>query len=235
MPGHQLALQGLDEFEVELRPDQRAGGVAHADQVGAGLHLRAGEAQRHGDDEGQQVADKGRVVEEIQHEGVEAAQIGAHGAGAFYPPLDQLLAAHALAKQAHGLHAVAHARGDGGIGQRQARQGGFFGEQGAAFDDGGRLVIEPLDGRPEIGGLASGVGDGRDVIQAEFFGGMYLGLAHHAMVAGVIAVTRAGLIGGEHHGDGHEREVVRLAACEQGQDTFAAGHSAGSLAITSPS
>ena len=66
----------------------------------------------------------------------------------------------ALAEQAHGLDAVAHARGDGGIGQRQARQGGFFSEQGAALDDGGRLVIEPLDGRSQIGGLAGRVGDG---------------------------------------------------------------------------
>ena len=62
---------------------------------------------------------------------------------------------------------------------------------------------------------------------------MYLGLAHHAMVAGVIAVTGPGLIGGEHHGDGHQRKMVRRAAGQQREDAFAAGHRLGSFPITS--
>ena len=43
----QPLLIGPDELFVDLRADQRSGGVAHADQVGAGFDLRPAELQPH--------------------------------------------------------------------------------------------------------------------------------------------------------------------------------------------
>ena len=101
-------LVGQDELLVDLRADQRRGRIADADQVHARLDLGLGEAEFHLQHELEQVADELRVVVEIQHQAVDAAQVGGLGAGAFDPAFDQQLAADLLAQQGRRLDAVVH-------------------------------------------------------------------------------------------------------------------------------
>ncbi len=114
--GDQPPLEGEHELLVDRRADQRRRGVAHADQLRPGVDLRPGELQLHRHGEAEQIADEGRIVEEVGHQAVDAPQVGGFGAGAFDPALDQFLAADPLVQHRDGLHAVEHAAGGQRIG-----------------------------------------------------------------------------------------------------------------------
>ena len=55
----------------------------------------------------------------------------------------------------------------------------------------------------------------------------YVRIGQHAMIGGVIPIAGADVPRGEHHGDGHERQVVRFAAGEQGRHALASRHDCG--------
>ena len=67
-------------------------------------------------DELEQVADEGRIVEEIGHQAVDAAEVGRLVAGPFDPAFDQPLAADLLAEHGRRLDAVVHAAAAHGSG-----------------------------------------------------------------------------------------------------------------------
>src|ERR1035438_7146799 len=71
--------------------------------------LLAREAQLHLDHEREQVPHECGVVEEIQHQGVDAPQVRPFRNGAFNPALDHLVLADALLEQRQPLEAVVHA------------------------------------------------------------------------------------------------------------------------------
>ena len=77
----------------------------------------AGEAEFQVDDEGEEVADKSGVIEEIEHDGIDAAEVGGLGHGTFDPAFDELLAAEALAEEVQGVDAVVHAPAAQGVGE----------------------------------------------------------------------------------------------------------------------
>lgn len=58
-PIHQPFLEGPDELIVEARADQRGGGIADADEISAGLHLRAAEGDAKFEREFEEVPDEG--------------------------------------------------------------------------------------------------------------------------------------------------------------------------------
>ena len=76
------------------------------------------------------------------------------GAGAFDPALDQPLAADPLAEQCDRLHAVVHPPAAQRIGNRQPRQHALVHQQRMHLVDGRRLVVEEVNGRAAVGGLA---------------------------------------------------------------------------------
>ncbi len=89
-------LERPDELLIDVRPDQRGGRIADADQVGAGRHLGGGKVQLHGEHELEQPLHEVGVVVEVEHQVVDAAQVGGLGARAFDPALDQLAFADTL-------------------------------------------------------------------------------------------------------------------------------------------
>ena len=112
-----FCLVGQDELVVELRADQRGRGVADADQVGARLDLGPGEGDLHRHDELEQLVHEVRVVVEVEHQGVQAAEVGRHGTRAFHPALDDERSARLLLQQRDGLDPVAHPARGGHVGQ----------------------------------------------------------------------------------------------------------------------
>jgi hypothetical protein len=118
------------------------------------------------------------------------------------------------------VHAAAAQR----IRHFQGRENRFFGQPGLVFHDGGRLVVVVLHDGAAIRGLAGGVGDTRHVVQAEGLGDAELRLHQDAVVPGVFAVGAPDQVGGEHHGDRHDREVIDRLTGEVVKDAFAAVH-----------
>ena len=104
----QLLFVRPNELVVQLRADQRRGRVAHADQLGARVQLGLGKPQSHFEDEIEQPADKIRVVVKVEHQRVDAPQVGRFRTGAFDPAFDQLVAAHLFFQQTHAAHAIQH-------------------------------------------------------------------------------------------------------------------------------
>ena len=125
---HPQGVQGVDqppligqhELLVDLRAHQRRRGVAHAHQVRPRGHLGRGETGLHVEDELEQVADEGRIVEEIGHQAVDAAEVGGLGAGTLDPALDDPLAADPLVQEGHRLHPVVHPAAAQRVGHFQA-------------------------------------------------------------------------------------------------------------------
>ena len=155
---------------------------------------------------------------------VEPAQIGAHRARPFHPAFDDARGAGAFRQQPHRLDAIAHASGRGRVGQAQSRQLALLVEQRAALHNRGRLVVEPLYGGAEVRGFARRVGNGRYVVEAEALRHRHLRIGQHAVVARVVAVAHAGQVGGEHHGDGHQRQRIGGFAAQFRENAFFARH-----------
>ena len=216
--------QGSTYLRIQLGPDQRSRRVAHADQRRARLHLRPRELHFHAHREVEERFHKGRVVEEIQHQRVEPAQIGAHGARPFHPPFDDPRRAGALRQQPHRLDTIAHASGRGRVGQAQTRQLALVIEQRAALHNRGRLVVEPLHRGAEVRGFARRVGNRRYVVEAEAVRHRHLRIGQHAVVARVVAVAHAGQVGGEHHGDRHQRQRIGGFAAQFRENALLARH-----------
>ncbi len=74
--GDHLHLVRENELFVNLRADERGGGIAHAEDVDPGIDLGLGKRQLHLDDEIEQVANELRIVVEIEHQVVDAPQVG---------------------------------------------------------------------------------------------------------------------------------------------------------------
>ena len=62
------------------------------------------------------------------------------------------------------------------------------------------------------------------MIETEFLGGTNLRFCQDTMVHSVFAILGANAIGGEHHGDGHTRQVVHWPAFDHRQHAITAGH-----------
>ena len=225
----QPLLVGPDELFVDLRADQRRGRIAHADQVRAGFHLHPAELQPQGQDEFEQVADEGRIVKKVGHQAIDAAQVGGLGAGPLDPALDEFLAADTLAEEGRGLHAIVHPPAAQRIGHFEPAEHALVDQERSGFIHRGGLVVEIMDRRPAVGGLAAGIGDGRYVIEIELLGRTNLRLDHHPMIHRVLPVGSADLIGGEHHGDGHQRHGVDGLPVEEGENALVTGHGRVSL------
>ena len=191
----QLPLEGQDELLVDLRADQRGGGVAHADQVRAASTWARANPSSIATTKPNRSRTNARIVEEIGHQAVDAPQVGGLGAGAFDPALDQFLAADALAQQRGRLDAVVHPPAAERIGDLQPREHALVGQQGMGFVHRRRLIVEVLDGGAAIGGLAGGIGDAGDVVEVELLGRADLRLDHHPMIGGVPAIGNADLVG----------------------------------------
>ena len=84
------------------------------------VDLGLGEPGLHLEDELEQVADERRIVEEVGHQAVDAAEVGGLGAGALDPALDDPLAADPLAEEGGRLDAVVHAAAAERVGHFQA-------------------------------------------------------------------------------------------------------------------
>lgn len=215
---------GPDKLFVEFGPNEGCGGIPDADEVDAGIDLNFGEAKFQIDYEFEQIAHECRIIVEIEHEGVDAAQIGAFGTGTFDPTLDDQISADPFAEQSDGLNPIVHPAAAEWIRRTQGGETGFVGEKRSLLVEGGRLIIEELDRSAAIGGFASWIGHGVDVIEAEYFSDADLSFGEQAMIGAVVAVADAGEIGCKHHCNGHEREVINRMPIEVGQQTFTTVH-----------
>ena len=97
------------------------------------------------------------------------------------------------------------------IGHLQPAKNALVGQQRVDLVHRWRLVVEILNCRPAVGGLAAGIGNARDVVEIELLGRANLPFDQHPIVRGILAVGLADLIGGEHHGDRHERQELTAA------------------------
>jgi hypothetical protein len=61
----------------------------------------------------------------------------------------------------------------------------------------------------------------------EALGGAKLRFDHHAKIGGVFSVGYLDLIGGEHHGDGHDRQVIDRPGFHHRHQSLVAVHSRG--------
>lgn len=204
----QLFFPGPDELFVDARADEGGSRVTNADDVGAGSDLRGSEADGGFDGEGKQIMDEWGIVGEVHHEPIDAAEVGGFGTGTFDPAFKKELVCDAMAKQLDAANAIFHAAAGEwmrafGVGERR-----LVGEECFCFDDSGRLIVVPAGRCAGVGGFAGGIGDDGDVVKAEEFGGLDLGVGEDAVIAGVVAIAHAEDVGGEHHGDGHDRDVV---------------------------
>jgi hypothetical protein len=216
--------EGPDEFLVDAGTDEGSGGVADADEIDAGVDLSFGEAEFHLDDEFEEVSDEGGIVEEIEHEGIDAAEVGCFGAGTFDPAFDDFVVGDALAQEGNGFDAVVHPAAAERVWDIQSGEAIFIREQCVVLVHGWGLVFEEFDFGAAIGGFACGVGHGVDVIEVELVGDAELAFGEDAVIGAVVLVAGADEIGGEHHGDGHEREAIDGSAFEVGEDAVTAVH-----------
>ena len=141
---------GKDHLVEHGGADQRGRRVPDAHQVDARVALGAGEGDRHVGGEGHQVADKGRIVVKVRHQGGGAAQVDGQRAWTFDPAFDDQIGPHLLLEQSRGLDAVEHAPAAVGIGDRKPRQHGLVRQQRLAVDEGGRHIVEEPHRRAEI-------------------------------------------------------------------------------------
>ena len=156
---------------------------------------------------------------------IDAAQVGGLGAGALDPALDEAGGAGAAGEGADREHPVVHAparRSDRPRASDASRS--LSARSARPLEQRRRLVVEELDRGAEIGRLARRVGDRRHVVEVEPLRRQHLRLDEHAVVARVLAVADAGLVGGEHHRDRHQRQAIDGPPVEQGQHPFAPGH-----------
>ncbi|OPZ07899.1 MAG: hypothetical protein BWZ10_02749 [candidate division BRC1 bacterium ADurb.BinA364] len=218
--------QRPDEFAIEHRPDQRGGGVAQADQIRSGLDLRPCELQFHFEDKRKQIAHELRIVVEIQHQIVDSPQIGALGARPFDPAFDQQILANPLAQQRHALNSVVHAPASKRIGALQRKQSFLIRQQRIGLVDRRRLVVVQLDFRSAIGGFARRIGNRRDIVESERFGCGDLPIGQRAMVHRIAAIRNADPVGGEHHGDRHQRQPVGAFSIQQSPNSLLSIHGA---------
>ena len=216
-------LGGVDEALVELGPDERGGRVADADQGRAGRHLGFGKLEFHVADEGEQVADERLIVVKVEHEGVDATKVGGLGAGALDPAFDNLVAADGSGELFDSEDAIVHSPGVR-VGVLEMQQGGLVEEAGVRFVDGGGRVGMVDDRSAAVGRLAGGIRDRRDIVERELVGDAELGFDEDAVVGGVLQVRFADAVGGELHGDRHQRHLVGRAGLDQRQHAFSRGH-----------
>jgi hypothetical protein len=215
---------GPDELFVESGAHERSGCIADADEIDAGVDLSFGEAEFQVDDKFKQVIDENGIIIEIKHERIDAAQVAAFGTRPLNPAFDNHIFSDTFTKERDGLHAVVHATAAEGIGRMEGGEPGFVSQERALLIQCGRLVIEELDSRATVSGFASWIGHGVDVIEAKLFGGADLGFGEQAMIGAVVAVADAREIGGKHHRDRHERQVIDRMSIEVGKHTFTTIH-----------
>ena len=153
------------------------------------------------------------------------AQVGRLGAGAFDPAFDELVAADALLEQRHRLDAVVHPAAAQRVGDLQLGQLGLVGQPGVLLVDGRRLIVKERDLPAAVGRLAGRVGDGRHVVEVELLGRAESGPRPARGSRWRSRRTCADLVGGEHHGDRHQRQAVGLAAFDDPEDPLLTRHS----------
>ena len=198
-------MMGKDHPAEHRGADQRGRRVPDAHQIDASVALGSGEGDRHVGGEGHQVADEGRIVVEIRHQGGGSAKVNGQRAWTFDPAFNDRIGPHLLLEQSRGLDAVEHAPAAAGIGDRKPRQYGLVREKRLAVDEGGRHIVEEPDGRAEIAAFARGIRDAGNEIASEPLGRAYLSFHEHAIVRCVLKIFHPDLVGGEHHGDRHQR------------------------------
>jgi hypothetical protein len=115
------------------------------------------------------------------------------------------------------------------VGHGQRRQARPVRQQGCLLVEGRRLVLEEVDGGAAVRRLPGGVGNDRHVIEAEPLRGQELGVDQGLVVSHVSVVGDPELVGGEHHGNRHQRRPVDRTAVQHGPDALRTVHR-----ITSP-
>ena len=217
-------MMGKDHFAEHGGADQRGRRISDAHQIDARVALDAGEGDRHFGGEGHQIVDEGRIVEEIHHQGAGSAQVNGQGAWTFDPALDDQISSDLLLEQSRSLDAVEHAPAAGGIGDRKSREHGLVREKRLVVDESGRHIVEEPDRRAEIAAFARGIGDAGNEIASEPLGRAYLSFHEHAIVRRVLKIFRPDLVGGEHHGDRHQRDTINRLPVEERKQSVTAVH-----------
>ncbi len=66
--------------------------------------------------------------------------------------------------------------------------------------------------------------DGGDVIEAEHFGGLDLGIRHGFVIENALQIRHSKNVRGKHHCDRHEGTMVRLLSAKNREDSFTTRH-----------
>jgi len=203
--------------------DLAGDGVAHAHRVGARVELRAAEGDAHLDAQVHQLACVAGVEHQVHQEVRRAAQGSSFGRGAFNPAEDRVDAVAPVLEGLDAADAVEHALGAVGVGRGELREVLVVLERW--LEAAGHAVADELDVGAEALGLAVGVGDGAELVEAEVLDAALVGLDEHAIVGGEGPIVRADELGGELHEDGQSRQQVGPLAVEHGHVAIVAGHS----------
>jgi hypothetical protein len=126
-----------------------------------------------------------------------------------------------------------HPRTTGGQGFLECGQIGLFRQAGLLLVYRERLRFEVTDPRTTIKGFRA-AGDDRNMIKTERIRGSSLSLGLVLKVAFIVDILLAGIKGSEHHGHGHQRQVVYGLCLQQGPDSLLSRHTIACLSAKRP-
>jgi len=169
--------------------------------VGARGQLRPGKLHPDLHAQVHQLGGERRLEFEVNEELHGPSEVGGLGGRTLDPAEDGHLSPDGLLEALDRADAVEHPLGGQGVGAFEDREvrGVCQRRVGATR----HAVADELDLGPEALGLAVGVGDGADLVEAEEFGAAQVRLDQHAVVRGERPVVRADELGRELHQDGH--------------------------------
>jgi hypothetical protein len=149
---------------------------------------------------------------------------GGFGDRSLNPAFDDFLFPDALFQQGDPFDRIVHPAASERVGYFQRCEFRFVREQCLVLNQGNGLLVEILNNGATIGGFSGRVGHRIDVIEAECFDCADLSVCQDAVIGTVIAIARADLIAGKHHGNRHERKVVYRATFQVSDDSLSAIH-----------
>jgi hypothetical protein len=95
-----------------------------------------------------------RIIEEIEHQAIDASQVGTLGARTFHPTHERFFVTHPLLHQLERPDGGVHPSTTQRIGETQGVQPALVGQQSFLFINRRRLIVEKLDPRAAIAGLS---------------------------------------------------------------------------------
>jgi len=217
-----------EKLLVEFRSDHARGRVAHPHGVRPRGDLCRSVGDGHVGRERKQIAGEHRVVDEVEHDGVHASQLGREGER----PLDPADNRHAGAgRGAHELDRfdpVVHPASAERVGETEGLQPGFVAQRGPLLVDRGTLVCEPVDARAarDVDDLARRIGAGQQAVEPEILDQFELGFGHFPAVLGVVDERDAGVARRKHHRHGLGGQAVDRLAADDAADALARGQRA---------